>query len=325
MQFFGLDFDQDDSVSVKLDRFLSWVQKIVDHYGGYVLQVTTGDKGSYIYASFGAIKTYEDNAVRATMAALDLLEPPSMPFIKQVKIGLTGGEFYTGAYGSPARRTYGALGNKANMAARLMVAADNGILCDSAVYESAKTSINFNPLPDITVKGKTEPMSVFRPTAIKQRIIDHSVIDSLPPVQQMTLKVASVIGSSFSLEELSAIYPAASEEVEISESLARLQESGLISLKNSLYSFTTALSHKAVNDLMLFAQKRPLHRSLASWYETHENQAFTGDYANLAHHWLQAEDHTKAAFYFEKAGEAARQAGETERARLFLNQALSLT
>ncbi len=330
LQFFGLDYDHDDTVGKKLDTFLCWVQKIVDHYGGCVLQVTTGEKGSFIYASFGAIQAHEDDAVRATTAALDLLTPPNMPFIQQIKIGLTGGEFYTGAYGSPARRTFGALGDRANMAARLMVAASEGILCDTAVYESAKESIHFDPHPDIQVKGKSNPISVYRPTSVKQKNIDHSVIDGLPPVQQMTLKVASVIGTSFTLEELCAIFPAASSEnaplkASITESLDSLQATGLISQSDTRYTFTTPVAHKTVYDLMLFAQKRPLHRSLASWYETHENQTFASDYANLAHHWLQAEDHTKAAFYFEKAGEAARQAGETERARLFLNQALSLT
>ena len=73
LQFAGLDYDADPQAGAKLDQFVRWAQSVIDHYGGHLLQVTTGDKGSYLYANFGALIAHEDDALRATLAALDLL------------------------------------------------------------------------------------------------------------------------------------------------------------------------------------------------------------------------------------------------------------
>lgn len=49
-----------------------------------------GDKGSYLYASFGAPVAHEDNAVRVA-AALDLrAKATSFEGIDEVQIGLSG-------------------------------------------------------------------------------------------------------------------------------------------------------------------------------------------------------------------------------------------
>ena len=154
LQFIGLDYDGDPQAGEKLDRFVRWAQGVIDHYGGHLLQVTTGDKGSYLYANFGALAAHEDDALRATLAALDLRTPPDMPFITHVQIGVASGQMCVGAYGSPARRTYGALGDKTNMAARLMVAAAEGILCDAVVYQGARGQIDFDELAAVEGQGQ---------------------------------------------------------------------------------------------------------------------------------------------------------------------------
>ena len=70
----------------------------------------------------------------------------------------------TGAYGSPTRRTYGAQGEKVNLAARLTQAAKEGILCDESVYQATQTRLVYESLPPIMLKGLQEPAAVFRPT-----------------------------------------------------------------------------------------------------------------------------------------------------------------
>ena len=74
LHFAGLDFIHDEDVGDKLDAFVSWAQRIVAGLGGALIQVTTGDKGSYLYASFGATQAHADNAERAAAAGLALLE-----------------------------------------------------------------------------------------------------------------------------------------------------------------------------------------------------------------------------------------------------------
>lgn len=326
LQFWGLVYDEDDRAGQKLDKFISWVQGVVDHYGGYILQLTTGDKGSYLYATFGALKAHEDDALRAVLAALDLQQPPQeMDFITRLQIGVTNGEMYVGAYGSTTRRTYGALGNKTNMAARLMEAANEGILCDEVVYKATREGIAYEALQPVQVKGLEKPLAVFRPTAVRTGTVHHSQVDRLEPGLQMTLKVGSVLGARFSLEALTAVYPVETESGKLSEYAEALVAQGFWQRPSAReYAFASRFLQEMIYGLMLFAQRRQLHRALAGWYETAVGADPVTYYAQLAHHWQQAEDVTQAIHYWEKAGEQARQMGNLEQAMQYYNNALQL-
>ncbi len=174
--FQGIDYDADtqhpgdDDAGAKLDAYVRWVQKVIERYEGSLIQLTIGDKGSYLYAAFGTPVAHHDDEVRAVTAALALLSPPpDLAFVAGTRIGVTQGQMRTGAYGSTTRRTYGVLGDKTNLAARLMQAAGDGILCDEAVYQAAQARLVFEPLPAIQVKGKTKSIAVYRPTGEKRR------------------------------------------------------------------------------------------------------------------------------------------------------------
>ncbi len=120
----------------------------------------------------------------------------------------------TGSYGGPTQRTYGVLGDRTILAARLMMqAAVGAILCDEAVYQGAKAQIPFETLPPVAVKGIEDPIPVFRPLEEPERAtgdegVLQAVVDRLTPGQQLTLKVASVLGHSFSVVMLADIHPA---------------------------------------------------------------------------------------------------------------------
>lgn len=165
MGFSGIDHDSDDAAGDKLDALIRWVQRIVDRYAGVLIQVTLGDKGSYLYAAFGAPQAHDDDPARAVGAALELIAAPQhMDFVRDVRIGVTVGRMRTGAYGSTARRTYGVLGSKTNLAARLMAAAQPGqILCDEDLGRSAGNRWQFESLPPLRVKGRAEPIPVCQP------------------------------------------------------------------------------------------------------------------------------------------------------------------
>ena len=76
LQFGGLDFDADVQAGAVLDSFVRWVQGVVAAHAGAVIQLTTGDKGSYLYAAFGAPITHDDDMQRAVAAAISLRNPP---------------------------------------------------------------------------------------------------------------------------------------------------------------------------------------------------------------------------------------------------------
>ncbi len=76
MRFGGIDFDQDADAPAKLDNYVRWVQGIVTKYDGILVQLTIGDKGSYLYAAFGAPVAHDDDTVRALRSARELQLPP---------------------------------------------------------------------------------------------------------------------------------------------------------------------------------------------------------------------------------------------------------
>lgn len=164
-KFRGIDYDEDEQAGAKLDAYIDWVQGILDRYEGALIQLTVGDKGSYFYATFGTLRAHDDDAARAlaTACALRVL-PPELHFIQGIQIGIAWGQMRCGAYGSPTRRTYGALGDKTNLAARLMGLAELGdIRCDAAIYRRASTKWAFEALPPVRIKGKTGLVPLYRP------------------------------------------------------------------------------------------------------------------------------------------------------------------
>lgn len=162
--FKGLDYDNDPQAGAKLDAYIRWVQSVVKRYEGTLLQVTIGDKGSYLYSAFGAPIAYQNSVERAVRAGqLMLKPPPELDWLRELKIGLSQGMMRTGAYGSTSRHTYGVLGDEVNLAARLMQAAAPGqMLVSERASKAAGNVFSWESLPPLRVKGKTEPVIVFR-------------------------------------------------------------------------------------------------------------------------------------------------------------------
>lgn len=171
LRFEGIDYDGDDAAQHKLDSWIRHVQQVVAGYDGTLLQLTIGDKGSYVYACFGAPTAHEDDARRAVLAGLALRHlPGELAFLHPVQVGLSRGTLRVGAYGSPTRRTYGVLGDDVNLAARLMVLAAPGeILLTGRVQHLLAEQFTLEPRPPLAMKGKAEPLPVFAVTGVQRR------------------------------------------------------------------------------------------------------------------------------------------------------------
>ncbi len=163
LQFGGLDFDADKQAGALLDAFVRWVQKVVDAQDGAVIQLTTGDKGSYLYAAFGAPISHDEDMQRAVAVALILRNPPpQLATIRDIRIGISQGLMRVGPYGGDTRLTYGVLGDATNLAARLMTQADVGQICVSAkVAEQVSAQFDVTPLGLRSFKGKAEAQLVY--------------------------------------------------------------------------------------------------------------------------------------------------------------------
>lgn len=186
LYFSGIDYDDDEAAGDKLDAYIRWVQTVLARYDGYIFQLTIGDKGSYLYTAYGAPTAHEDDAIRAVSTALALQAlPAELNFIEEVRIGISQGQMYTGAYGGNKRRTYGLLGDDVNLAARLMQAAQPGqTLVSEAAQRNTHDLFTWEQLPPFKVKGKTNSIVAFQPTGQKSRATMglHEVHYALPMV-----------------------------------------------------------------------------------------------------------------------------------------------
>lgn len=163
IKFDGIDFESDDYSEKKLDAYIGWVQRILAKYQGHVLQVTVGDKGSYLNAAFGALMTHEDEVDRALAAVMVLKSPPKeLNYIKNIQIGVTRGNVRVGPYGAPSRQTYGVHGNEVNIAAKIMSqASPNQILTSRRIMVEASKRFEFKEKQAIFIKGIDEPFPMF--------------------------------------------------------------------------------------------------------------------------------------------------------------------
>jgi len=169
LRFGGINYDGDQAAGTKLDAYIRAVQGIVTRYAGTLIQLTIGDKGSYLYAAFGAPLAHEDDTVRAVSAALDL-RSLAFDFITNVQIGISQGRFRTGAYGGTMQRTYGVLGDEVILAARLMQAAAPGqVLVSDVSRRATGETFTWESLPSLKVKGRSEPVTVFSLVEVKKR------------------------------------------------------------------------------------------------------------------------------------------------------------
>ncbi len=151
-------------------------------------------------------------------------------------------------------------------------------------------------------------------------------IDRLSPAQELTLKVASVIGRVFAESVVRDIHPIEDDKQQIAiylEALDRLdmtprQESEA----ESSYIFKHIITQEVAYNLMLFAQRRQLHEAVAQWYERTYSHDLAPFYPTLAHHWSKAEVAEKAIAYLEKAADQALHSYANQEAAIFYRQAL---
>ena len=83
-------------------------------------------------------------------------------FLNSVQFGLSSGTMRVGAYGSLTRRSFGAMGDDVNLAARLMMAAAPGeILMSQRVRKSVAEEFMVEARLPLAMKGKAEPVPVY--------------------------------------------------------------------------------------------------------------------------------------------------------------------
>jgi class 3 adenylate cyclase len=185
LKFTGIDYDTDNAEEL-LDKYIRWVQDVVAHYEGILLELVIGDKGSFLYMTFGALQAHEDDAVRAAGAALELVNiPDELRYVHPPQIGISLGLMRTGSYGSRTRRSYAAQGQHVNLSSRLMSKANPGqILASQVVMDAANRKYQFEHFGEVSLKGVSQPVPAFE---LKGQVHHHAVAAVLKKHTQTTI------------------------------------------------------------------------------------------------------------------------------------------
>jgi class 3 adenylate cyclase/predicted enzyme related to lactoylglutathione lyase len=145
------------------------VSQAVYRYEGTIAQLL----GDGVLAFFGAPLAHEDDAERAIRASLDILasikqyagELRQKKRVEnfQMRVGLNTGLVVVGNIGSDLHMEYLAVGDTVNLAARMQSAAEpDTILISDNTQRLAASLFDFEDKGKITVKGKAEPIQVYR-------------------------------------------------------------------------------------------------------------------------------------------------------------------
>ncbi|HMO38526.1 MAG TPA: tetratricopeptide repeat protein [Saprospiraceae bacterium] len=147
--FDGLDSHE------QLDLFTTLVLEKINTFSGYFKEIDFGDKGSVISCFFGAPVSFEnaiDRALEFICALREELQPLQEQIPVRFRAGMTIGTAYAGMVGGEERCQYAVVGNRVNLAARLMTFADWGeILVDNEFNKNRH--FTFAPKGDIRYKG----------------------------------------------------------------------------------------------------------------------------------------------------------------------------
>jgi class 3 adenylate cyclase len=296
------------------------LQAALYRYEGSINKLSVDDKGVTLVAVLGLPPlSHEDDAVRGVQAAL-AMQGTLRGLGVRGAFGVTTGRAFCGPIGNAMRCEYTVMGDVVNLAARLMQAAPDDVLCDAATYQVTQGRLRFDALPAIRVKGKLEPVAVYRPREQAHKPVDSytssigqtmgqrtsegvmtSRLDHLPPEHQLLLKVASVIGRVFSWRILCAIHPIYTGKASLAAAVTALLRADLIlphtPEPDVAYRFRYGITQKVMYNRMLFVQRRQLHRAVAEWYEHTYANDLAPLYPLLAHHWSMAEDAANAIAY----------------------------
>ena len=160
-----------DAIARLLTDYFTEMVDIVFEHGG-TLDKFIGDAIMALWGAPMAMPGDPDRAIDAALAmhrSIEMLNARWRAAGKPelgVGIGLNYGEVFAGNIGSHRRLEYTVIGDPVNVAARLCAQAGPGeILVSDSLRQMVQSAVQFEPLPEMTLKGKARMVPVYRVTA----------------------------------------------------------------------------------------------------------------------------------------------------------------
>jgi class 3 adenylate cyclase len=152
-----------------MNRILRVIETEIYRFGGHVDQF----RGDGLLAFFGAVSAHEDDPERAVLAALSM-QHRFTHYVDQnctpdchnlrLRVGISTGEVIVANLGDSRHREETGMGMTVALAARMEQSAEPGtVLVSDSTYRLCKAQFEWHALGEITVKGISQPIPVFRP------------------------------------------------------------------------------------------------------------------------------------------------------------------
>ena len=187
-----------EEVKEIMSRIFGEITQVITKYEGFIERFI----GDAVMAVFGVPKAHEDDPVRAIRAAREiheLVEAISPEFEEKVgrplsmHSGINTGLVVTGEI-DVEKGTHGITGDTINLASRFEGLAKAGeIVVGQDTYRQAEGYFDFEELESAKVKGKAEPVQVFRVLSAKERPVT---------VHRLSGLRANLIGRKVELDQL---------------------------------------------------------------------------------------------------------------------------
>jgi class 3 adenylate cyclase len=167
----------DEKAFVLIDELFGILTQQVHKYEGTVQEF----RGDGIMALFGAPIALENTAQRAVSTSLAIhqevnrfnnriLEGSRSPAIR-MRIGIHTGPVILGSIGSDLRLEFQVIGDTVNLAARMEALAEPGTTyVTKETYRLTESLFHFEPVGKKIVKGKEEPISVYKVLSAKEDV-----------------------------------------------------------------------------------------------------------------------------------------------------------
>jgi class 3 adenylate cyclase/tetratricopeptide (TPR) repeat protein len=161
-----------EDVRARIRPYHARLRDAIERFGGTVEKFV----GDAVMAVFGAPVAHEDDAERAVRAGLRILEAieelnaQDTSLALQVRVGINTGEAVVALGARPEEGEGIVTGDVVNTASRLQSAAPvNGVAVSEQTYRATERVFDYELLDPVSVKGKSEPLAIYRPLQARAR------------------------------------------------------------------------------------------------------------------------------------------------------------
>jgi class 3 adenylate cyclase/tetratricopeptide (TPR) repeat protein len=161
-----------EDVRARIRPYHARLRLEIERFGGTVEKFI----GDAVMAVYGAPVAHEDDAERAVRSALRIIETieelneatPGLGL--SVRVGINTGEAVVALGARPSQGEGIVTGDVVNVASRLQGAAPvGGIVVGEQTYRMTEGVFDYQPLEPVVVKGKAEPIAIWRALASRSR------------------------------------------------------------------------------------------------------------------------------------------------------------